>query len=177
MTADPAQDADARAFQQNLRKYNTLLQMASSGIKLSNPPTGISMLAIRGGIYHMLPTLQPTAGQPAQYAQLYIVDDQDQQVAQRLAALNLHQGAAAAPAPAADNFNVTILRDLQQMLHTNNSYVRQYKQVLQLNAAGLPQYDFVFLTDGTPDKRRYNAPTASEVAGILPGEQQRGKEG
>lgn len=174
LSANPAQDAEARTFQQNLRKYNCLLQMASSGIKLSNPPTGVSMLAVRGGVYHMLPSLQPNASEPAKFAQLYIIDDEDEQIAKRLAALNLHAGPAgpAQPAAADNTVNTVTLRSLQDMMVANNQYVRHYKQVFQLNASGLPQYDLVILTDGTPDKRRYNAPTNGEVGGLMPGEKE-----
>jgi hypothetical protein len=56
MTADPNTDPEAKQFQANIRKYNSLLQMASSGINIASPQQGISMLAITGGIYHMLPT-------------------------------------------------------------------------------------------------------------------------
>ena len=55
------------------------------------------------------------------------------------------------------------------MLHVHNRYVQQYKQVCQLSPAEVPQYDLVLLASGTPDKRRYNLPTANEVAGVMPG--------
>lgn len=33
----------------------------------------------------------------------------------------------------------------------------------------LPEWELVFKTDGSVDRRRYNAPTAGEVAGFMPG--------
>ena len=285
MTADPAQDREAREFQANVRKYNTLLQLSSSGIKLSNPQRGLTMLAIKGGIFHQMPALRPSPGQVEQYAQMYIIDSEDEQLARRLAVLDLQQGiagagvaAAAAPheaaaqaaqqappppplpeeaplypmrvtvpaqphphtsdrpmpemvfvveseeqmhavtyelcsrygglpdvwdvqrlAPAAapapppapappaarqppaaparaaagratrSGINATTLLGLQRMLHVHNRYVQQYKQVCQLSPAEVPQYDLVLLASGTPDKRRYNLPSANEVAGVMPG--------
>lgn len=92
LTADPSTDQEARQFQSNVRKYNMLLQMASSGIKVTNPQHGVSMLAVTGGIYHMLPSLQPNPLEPAKFAQMYIIDNEDMQVARRLQALNLQPG-------------------------------------------------------------------------------------
>jgi hypothetical protein len=114
MTADPNTDPEAKQFQANIRKYNSLLQMASSGIKIASPQQGISMLAITGGIYHMLPTLQPNPLEPAKFAQLYIIDNEDLQVARRLQALNLQ--------PGSNSNGVTdlTLRSLQQMLRNDN---------------------------------------------------------
>lgn len=33
----------------------------------------------------------------------------------------------------------------------------------------LPEYVLEFQVDGTVDRRRYNAPTAADVAGFMPG--------
>jgi hypothetical protein len=164
LTADPNSDAEAKQFQANIRKYNSLLQMASSGIKVASPATGISMLAVTGGIYHMLPSLQPNPLEPAKWAQLYIIDQEDMQLARRLEALNLD--------PNSDSGGIRrqTLRSLQQMLHNDNQYVRRFKQVMQMDPAGLPQYDLIITVDGTPDLRRYNAPIANEVAGLMPGD-------
>jgi hypothetical protein len=41
---------------------------------------------------------------------------------------------------------------------------------MQMDPNGLPQYDVVITVEGTPDLRRYNAPTANEVAGLMPGD-------
>jgi hypothetical protein len=41
---------------------------------------------------------------------------------------------------------------------------------MDMFAHNLPQWEVVIRVDGNVDKRRYNAPTAPEVAGLLPGE-------
>ncbi len=41
---------------------------------------------------------------------------------------------------------------------------------MDMPAHDLPQWEVVIRVDGNVDKRRYNAPTAPEVAGLLPGE-------
>jgi len=62
------------------------------------------------------------------------------------------------------------LAGLQQMLHDHNTFVQRFKQVMDMPAHDLPQWEVVIRVDDNIDKRRYNAPTAPEVAGLLPGE-------
>jgi hypothetical protein len=52
------------------------------------------------------------------------------------------------------------------MLHDHNTFVQRFKQVMDMPAHDLPQWEVVIRVD----KRRYNAPTAPKVAGLLPGE-------
>jgi len=56
------------------------------------------------------------------------------------------------------------------MLHDHNTFVQRFKQVMDMPAHDLPQWEVVIRVDDNVDKRRYNAPTAPEVAGLLPGE-------
>jgi hypothetical protein len=62
------------------------------------------------------------------------------------------------------------LAGLQHMLHDHNTFVQHFKQVMDMLAHDLPQWEVVIRVDGNVDKHRYNAPTALEVAGLLPGE-------
>jgi hypothetical protein len=41
---------------------------------------------------------------------------------------------------------------------------------MDMPAHDLPQWEVIIRVDGNVDKHRYNAPTAPEVAGLLPGE-------
>jgi hypothetical protein len=56
------------------------------------------------------------------------------------------------------------------MLHDHNTFVQHFKQVMDMPAHDLPQWEVIIRVDGNVDKRRYNVPTAFEVAGLLPGE-------
>jgi hypothetical protein len=62
------------------------------------------------------------------------------------------------------------LAGLQQMLHDYNTFVQRFKQVMDMLAHNLPQWEVFIRVDSNVDKRRYNAPIAPEVAGLLPGE-------
>jgi hypothetical protein len=84
----------------------------------------------------------------------------DAQVTARLAALGATGAALHQPT----------LAGLQQMLHDHNTFVQRFKQVMDMPAHDLPQWEVVIKVDGNVDKRRYNVPIAPEVAGLLIGE-------
>jgi len=118
------------------------------------------MIAIKGVVHHLLGPLQPAEHDVPQFAQLYIIDSMDAQVTARLGALGVTGVALHQPT----------LAGLQQMLHDHNTFVQHFKQVMDMPTHDLSQWEVVIRVDDNIDKRRYNAPTAPEVAGLLPGE-------
>jgi hypothetical protein len=134
--------------------------MASSGIKIQSPADGVSMIVIRGVVHHLLGPLAPPQGSPHQFAQLYIIDNADAQAAARFAALS--QGNI--------NLDRRILQEMQQMLLGSNVYVQRFVQAMDLPPQDLANYEIVIRVDGNVDCRRYNAPTSSKVADLMPGE-------
>jgi hypothetical protein len=50
------------SFRKHIRKYNSSLQMASSGINIQSPVDGVNMIAIRGAVHHLLGPLAPPQG-------------------------------------------------------------------------------------------------------------------
>jgi len=75
------------SFRKHIRKYNSSLQMASSSINIQSPADGVSMIAIRGAVHHLLGPLAPPQGSPHQFTQLYIIDNADAKAATRFATL------------------------------------------------------------------------------------------
>jgi len=61
--------------------------MASSGINIQSFADGVSMIAIRGAVHHLLGLLAPPQGSPHQFAQLYITNNADAQVVAHFATL------------------------------------------------------------------------------------------
>ncbi len=59
------------SFHKHIRKYNSSLQMASSDINIKSPADGVSVIAIRGVVHHLMGPLTPLQGSPHQFAQLY----------------------------------------------------------------------------------------------------------
>jgi len=134
--------------------------MASFGINIQSPANGVSMIAIRGTVHHLLGPLAPPQGSPNQFAQLYIIDNADAQAAARFATLG--QGNV--------DLDRRTLQELQQMLLENNVYVQRFVQAMDLPPQDLANYEIFICVDGSVDCRHYNAPTSSEVAGLMPGE-------
>jgi hypothetical protein len=64
-------------FRENIRAYNSALQMASTGLHIHSPQQRISMIAIKGAVHHLLGSLQPAEHDVPQFAQLYIIDSMD----------------------------------------------------------------------------------------------------
>ena len=152
-------------FRTHIRQYNCALQMASSGIKIDTPPNGISMIVVKGAIHHLIGPLIPDQGSP-KFAQLYIIDNQDEEVNQRITNLG----------GVNSDLDRELLKRLQDMLHTFNPFVKQFKQTISIikgdNSADLTEYKICISTDGKIDHRRYNCPTGhglNELAGFMPG--------
>jgi len=118
------------------------------------------MIAIRGVVHHLLGPLPPLQGSPHQFAQLYIIDNADAQVAARFATFS--QGNV--------DLDHRILQELQQMFLENNVYVQRFVQAMDLPPQDLANYEILICVDGSVDHRCYNAPTSNEVAGLMPGE-------
>jgi hypothetical protein len=155
---DPEAPVGLRAFRDNIRAYNSALQMASSGMHMANPPTGVSMVAIRGAVHHLLGPLLPAEGGQPQFAELYIIDNADNQLQARLQAM-----ARGGQRSALDR---ETLRELQHMLTSSNTYVRSFKQVMDMPEGEVAQYEIVLRADGCVDRRRYNAPTGAGQCGF-----------
>jgi len=102
-----------RNFRKHIRQYNCALQMASSGMKIAAPNQGISMIVAKGSVYHLMGPLIPNQGVP-QFAQLYIIDNDSEQVHQRLRNF------------VNNNMNRELLQRLQECLLQCNPFVQQF---------------------------------------------------
>jgi len=91
---------------------------------------------------------------------LYIIDNADAQAVARFAALG--QGNV--------DLDCHTLQELQQMFLGSNGYVQRFVQAMDLPPQDLANYDIIIRVDGSVNRRCYNAPTSSEVAGLMPGE-------
>ncbi len=56
------------------------------------------------------------------------------------------------------------------MLLGSNVYIQRFVQTMDLPPQDLAKYEIVIRVDGSVHHRRYNAPTSSEVAGLMPSE-------
>ena len=69
-----------------------------------------------------------------------------------------------------NNLNKDILLQLQNMVHELNPYVKSFKYALQLSKEStVPELRMIIRAEKQSDLRRYNVPTSSEIAVIIPG--------
>jgi len=54
------------------------------------------------------------------------------------------------------------------MLLGSNVYVQCFVQAMDLPPQDLVNYEILICVDGSVDHHRYNAPTSSKVAGLMP---------
>jgi hypothetical protein len=91
---------------------------------------------------------------------LYIIDNADAQATVRFATFG-HGNV---------DLDHRTLQELQQMLLGSNVYVQRFVQAMDLPPQDLANYEILICVDGSIDRRHYNAPTSSEVAGLMHGE-------
>ncbi|KAL6748096.1 hypothetical protein V8C86DRAFT_1780659, partial [Haematococcus lacustris] len=108
-----------RGFRQRIRMYNCCLQVASSAIKVDRSiESGVQQIVINGTVHHRMGGLQPNAGQPPQFAQLYILDP-DIQLQRRMSLFG------------ARTLDQEVLRDLQHMLLACNPFVQGCRTAME----------------------------------------------
>ena len=98
----------------------------------------------------------PDEGQSLKFAQLYIYNT---------AYENKNQ------CDIVQNLNKNILQNLQNMLYEHNPYIQSFRQVRDLIQTNVStEISMLIHSDRTRNPRRYNAPTASDIATIMIGD-------
>ncbi|UYV74978.1 hypothetical protein LAZ67_12001956 [Cordylochernes scorpioides] len=139
-------DHNSKNFMENIRSYNSSLAFASMGANIATPPGyGPYCFRIHGQIYHITGTLHPVGEQPPKFAQLYILDTAEA-TRERLSIPENH---------GCDENVLNKLAELKPIQEANNS------------GTELPNIVMAIKNDRTQDVRRYNKPTASEVAVVF----------
>jgi hypothetical protein len=151
----------SRTFREKIRQYNAAFAFTSTSVKVNDSAVGGSgpySFRIHGDLYHQMGSLLPRNDASPSYAQLYI---NDPQVA--LDARNSRN----------PNLNPMIMTELQAMLNDVHPYVPLYKQAYQIMMdKPLEEQANIhtrIVLQPSADHRRYNLPTADEVAAIIPG--------
>ncbi|EPQ61091.1 hypothetical protein GLOTRDRAFT_30816, partial [Gloeophyllum trabeum ATCC 11539] len=161
-----ANDPQAREFRENIRQYNAALAFTSLGVTIDdsvNTGRGPYVFRVHGELYHQAGSLLPPEGTPPAYAQLYIHDPRDA----------LEQRMRRNPNLRRDTMDL-----LQGLLLEHHWYAHRYKHAFEI----IREYgedDIAVRLRFNPrehDWRRYNLPTADEVAAIIPGDGQQVKD-
>lgn len=153
-------DPEARAFRDSITQFNAALAFTSLGV---DQDRGVNrygpqnwVFRIRGALRHLSSALDPEQGQPPSYSQLYIYDPST--------ALNARMNRN-------PNISRSVMELLQNIMQTFNPYSRIYEHAYEvLKRTEAPDLQVKLRVMPGHDRRRYNLPTADEVAVILPGD-------
>jgi hypothetical protein len=155
-------DSNSKSFREDIWKYNRALAFTSLGVTEDhsiNRGRGQPVFRICGELCHKSGALVPSGDNPPRYAQLYIYEPR-----------------AALESRMAQNQSLSrnVMQGLQDMLLQHHQYAPIFKHAHEiLHDYNGPIEDAEVRLRVAPglDKRRYNLPTADEVAVILPGAQ------
>ena len=145
-------DDDAKYFRKHIRYFNSHFSFTSLGVtldkKVSNSArTGVYTFCAHGALYYKADDLVP-GGQGPRHLQLYIYDTDE----------TLEHRVKRSP-----DLDINLIRKILEILK-NNPYVQIFKSMGSV--PNIEEYKISLNTDIRLDQRRYNAPTASQVAAM-----------
>lgn len=152
----------AKSFRANIRNYNNAFAFSSLGVHIDHSvygPSGVYTFRIYGELIHRIGSLLPVSeDEPPHFSQIYVYDPDVQHQAE--VRMSYHYGLL-------DMF--TTLR-LQDMLRVYNPYVDVFMTARERLTVNENISLYLKPIDVSRfDQRRYNRPTASEIAIIMPG--------
>lgn len=164
-------DVQSKHFLENIRSYNAAFAFVSLGLNLQPqndpelPTSGPRQYKIKGELWHSLGSLLPPEGKPPVYAQLYFVAPET--ALQKHLANNQHHGTG---------LNPIVMQSIHDCLTHENNFINIYKSAFEIfqnlerdNPESLSTAHVKLQFSNKNDSRRYNMPTADEVAAVLPG--------
>ena len=152
------QTGQGRHFRQNIRKYNSAFTMAfleaNIHMRFTKGPMagGPHQFRVSGNVYHRMGPLTPGENQPPRFAQVYILETEDQ--------LKAWQGL-----PLSSELREDLLRQLGAMLNTHNAYVQVFQHAAELE---VPNVTILLRCNANVDPRTYNVPRVSDIAAFIP---------
>ncbi|KAJ7673753.1 hypothetical protein DFH06DRAFT_1035878, partial [Mycena polygramma] len=154
-------DAQAQDFRHHITQYNAALAFTSLGVSddkhVNRYGPNAWVFRIQGNLRHLSGALTAPDGVAPSYAQLYMYDP-TVALEQRM-----HRNS---------NLRNDIMRSLQAMLTDTHPYTAIYKQAHEIleEMGDVEEAEVRLRVMPGQDRRRYNLPTAEEVAVILPGD-------
>lgn len=103
-------------FMGNIRTYNACFQMTSFGCKQVTADGFLSTFKGKGQVYHLIGSILPESGQDAQYLQIYFVGEDEREANIRCSKY--------------PNLKPNLIKQLQDMLHQVNPYVKDLKSTI-----------------------------------------------
>jgi hypothetical protein len=149
--------AESKHFLSNIRKCNSCFQMTSFGAEIVTTQF-MPTFEVRGQIYHKAGSLLPAQDGHHKFLQMYFIGDGTDE-------LNARCGIST-------SIKRSIISHLQELLHGQNNLVSLFKTAIDMMPTDT--HKVVIHADKTPageHVRRFNAPTADEVAIVIVGDQ------
>ncbi|THV03739.1 hypothetical protein K435DRAFT_561317, partial [Dendrothele bispora CBS 962.96] len=152
-------DNQAKEFRENISQYNAALAFTSVGVSVDDSVNhrghGPPVFRIHGELKHLSGSLLPREGSAPSYAQLYIIDPH--------AALQYRMQRNS-------NLRQDTMWSLQTLLRAENPYSSIYLHAYEVlrQHPDAPDLSVCLRVMPGQDRRRYNLPTADEVAAIVP---------
>lgn len=165
-----AKDRRLKNYQSLLRMYNNALAFTSLSANVDHSvqgPFGINVFKISGALTHRISSIEPAPGSAAGFAQIYVVGDKGLGEAEYRA--EKAKGKAGDSGKAASMEPGLILK-LLQYLNGHNPYAKVFrsaKDILEARNARTLKLQGVPKPGSNP--KRYNCPTANEVAIVVQG--------
>ncbi|KAK7315487.1 hypothetical protein VNO77_34037 [Canavalia gladiata] len=158
-------DSHNKYFIQNIRSFNMMFSFTSMGGTIDrkiNDGNGPPMFVMNGENYHRIGSLLPLSGETPKFAQLYIYDTENE-VRNKMNAVSMTSNECL--------LNKSIVQDLKEMLDVGNPYAKVYRMVRdRFEDYGIANVKLRIMGKRGHDGRRYNLPTASEVAALIVGD-------
>ncbi|KAL4287547.1 hypothetical protein AHAS_Ahas19G0197100 [Arachis hypogaea] len=158
-------DEQAMHYQKHIRAFNGMFSFTSMAGKIQytlNKGTAPPMFVISGQNYHSIGSLMPQQSSKPKFAQLYFYD-MENEVQNRIDAIgySYHH----------NSIDQTIVADLNGMLDSHNSLAKSFRYARQRFArdSTIP-LQLRLIKKRNTDGRRYNLPSASEVAAFIVGD-------
>ena len=153
----------SKHFLTHITSYNNAFAMVSLSHNAVHLPGGPQSFIITGELKHMSGSLLPEPGKTPVYAQVYFQSNEE--------ALDLRIQRAN-QIPDGNGAKRAVMQIIQDVLHRYNHYIALYKTARERidEAGNVPDVHVRLHFAAGSDQRRYNLPTAEEVAIILPGD-------
>ena len=159
------EDTKSRIFREHSRMFNNAVCLSSLQVKLRTFHGFNPTIVFQGRVQHRAGSLLPLQGETPRFAQLYVYDP----------ALESNQRFENMVIPTSVSTpQKEIIKDLleciQQVLHKENPFVRDFKQIIGIPQDELTNGRIVISAKNTPvneHPRRYNAQTNLQEVSIL----------
>lgn len=151
---------ERKHFLRHIRMYNSSFQMTSFGAKQILKGGWESSCVIKGQVYHRIGSLLPEENGDPKFLQIYFVGEDQLEAEYRC-----------------DNFprlREHLVLGLQQMLHHNNSYVRELKTAIQRESQKSRKFEIFIHGERkfvNAHKGRLNRPVLKEIAVVIEGQE------